>query len=61
MATKFEKLEQIVLAEIEKDGIEAVEDKYLAHSLNKRSRQLARVIFSNLQQDQEGKWSFGKR
>jgi len=61
MATKFEKLEQMVLAEIEKNGIDAVEEKYLAHSMNRRGRQLAREIFSNLQQDQEGKWSFGKR
>jgi hypothetical protein len=57
---KFEKLEQTILAEIDKDGIDAVQDKYLAQSVDIHTRQMARAIFGNLEQDQFGKWSFGK-
>lgn len=53
-------LRTAALTLIETDGIEAAEKKYLGASMDRKTRQLAREIFSNLEQNREGKWSFGK-
>lgn len=59
MAAEFEKLKHSILAEVEKNGIDALQDKNLAQSMDRRSRQLAREIFGNLEQDTiTGEWRF---
>jgi hypothetical protein len=55
-------LKQTILAEIEQNGIDAVQEKYLAQSMDRYARQLAREIFGNLEQNTiTGEWGFKKK